>query len=273
MSQIINVGQDARPQKPALEREELRDVIILSLFAGQMLLQNGADSKRVEETVHRLGTGLGADWMDVVVLADAIIASTVNSGEFRTKVRRAPGRGVNMQTIADVTDLSYRLDRGELDRFQLRSELRRIDEQGRNYNRWVVVAGVGFACASFSRLFGGDVPVFMVTWLAASLAMFTRQELHRRQFNDLLIVIATAFVAGCVASLATIFQLSPEPSTALAASVLLLVPGVPLVNATEDIINDYYVTGITRGVLGMLTSLGIALGLTMAMQIMGVPGL
>lgn len=271
MSQLNQM--DARPHKPALEREELRDIIILSLFAGQMLLQNGADSKRVEETVHRLGTGLGADWMDVVVLSDAIIASTVNSGEFRTKVRRAPGRGVNMQTIAEVTDLSYRLERGELDRFGLRSELHRIDQQGRNYNRWVVVVGVGFACASFSRLFGGDLPVFFVTWLAAAAAMFTRQELSHRHFNHLLIVVATAFVAGMIASVATVFTLSPDPSIALAASVLLLVPGVPLVNATEDMINGYYVTGITRGVLGILTSLGIALGLTIAMQIMGVPGL
>ncbi len=264
---------DARPHKPALEREELRDVISLSLFAGQMLLQNGADSKRVEETVHRLGTGLGADWMDVVVLPDAIIASTTNNHEFRTKVRRAPGRGVNMQLIADVTDLSYRLERGELDRFQLRVELRRISNAGKNYNRWAVVGGVGLACGSFSRLFGGDWPVFLVTLLAAAVAMFVRQELHRSQFNDLLIVIATAFVAGCIASTATLLELSPQPANALAASVLLLVPGVPLINAAEDLINGYYVTGVMRGVLGLLISLSIALGLSLAMRIMGVQGL
>lgn len=264
---------DARPHKPPLERDELRDIISLSLFAGQMLLQNGADTKRVEETIHRLGTGLGADWMDIVVLPDAIIATTTNNHEFRTKVRRAPGRGVNMQTIADITDLSYRLGRGELDRFQLRVELRRISNQGSNYNRWVVVSAVGLACASFSRLFGGDWPVFLVTLVASSAAMFVRQELHRRQFNDLLIVVATAFVAGSIASTASLLALSPQPGNALAASVLLLVPGVPLLNAAEDLINGYYITGVMRGVLGVLISLGIALGLSLAMRIMGVQGL
>ncbi len=264
---------DARPHKPRLEHDELRDVISLSLFAGQMLLQNGADTKRVEETVHRLGTGLGADWVDVIVLPDAIIATTTNNHEFRTKARRAPGRGVNMQIIADITDLSYRLERKELDRFQLRVELRRISNEGSNYNRWLIVGGVGLACAAFSRLFGGDWPVFFTTFLAAGSAMFVRQELHRRQFNDLLIVIATAFVAGCIASIPSVFQLSPQPTTALAASVLLLVPGVPLVNAAEDLINGYTIPGVMRGIFGLLISLGIALGLSIAMRIMGVTGL
>ena len=40
---------EEQEQKPLMAREELRDVIALSLWAGQMLLQNGADSQRVEE--------------------------------------------------------------------------------------------------------------------------------------------------------------------------------------------------------------------------------
>jgi len=39
----------------------LRDIIDLSLWTGQMLMQHGASSERVEESVHRLGTGLGCD--------------------------------------------------------------------------------------------------------------------------------------------------------------------------------------------------------------------
>ncbi|MCA9915252.1 MAG: threonine/serine exporter family protein, partial [Anaerolineae bacterium] len=51
------------------------------------------------------------------------------------------------------------------------------------------------------------------------------------------------------------------------------VPGVPLVNAAEDLINGHIIPGVMRGVLGLLISLSIALGLSIAMRIMGVPGL
>jgi uncharacterized membrane protein YjjP (DUF1212 family) len=53
--------------KPPLEHDALRDVIDLTLWTGQMLLQHGAESARIEETVHRMGTGLGADWLDILV--------------------------------------------------------------------------------------------------------------------------------------------------------------------------------------------------------------
>ena len=263
---------DERPHKPKLEYEELRDVMILSLWAGQMLLQNGADTHRVEETVHRLGTALGADWMDIVVLPDSIIASTINNNEFRTKVRRAPLRGVDMQLIAEVSHLSYLAAEGKLDRFELRKELRRIDELPRNYNRWIVVLAVGLACAAFSRLLGGDWPVFGISFLASSCAMFVRQELHHRHFNPLLITTTTSLVAGLIASLTMYFQGSPTDK-AMAAAVLLLVPGVPLINAAEDLINGHLVAGVMRGIYGFLIVLMIALGLVIAIWLTGVQGL
>lgn len=133
---------------------------------------------------------------------------------------------------------------------------------------------VGLACAAFSRIFGGDWPVFAVTWLAATAtAMFVRQEMNHRHVNALLNVVLTAFVAGLIASSATLFQISPDPQIALAASVLLLVPGVQLVNASEDLLKGHTVTGIIRGINGGLISLGIALGIALVLSLPGVQGL
>jgi uncharacterized membrane protein YjjP (DUF1212 family) len=259
--------------KSPLEREALRDVIDLSLWAGQLLLQHGAESARVEETVHRLGTGLGCDWMDILVSPNAIMVTTSSGDEFRTKIRRVVTIGVNMQIICEIDDLSRQASSGLTDRFQAREHLQHIDLLKPQYNRWLVVLMVGLACGAFSRLFGGDWGVFVVTFFSAGAAMFARQELNRHHFNPLVIVVLTAFVAGVFASSATVFQLSNHPQLALAASVLLLVPGVPLINSAEDLIKGHLVTGITRGVTGGLISLGIALGLTLAMRIMGVNGL
>lgn len=266
-------NDSTKTAKPPLEREALRDVIDLSLWAGQMLLQHGADSARVEETVHRLGTGLGAEWMDILVSPNAIAVTTISGDEFRTKIRRIVSIGVNMHVITEVNTVSHRLWDEGLDRFQVRREFERIDYLPRQYNRWFVVLMVGLACGAFSRLFGGDWAVFAVTTAAAGGAMWTRQELTRRYFNPLLIVVATAFVAGVIASTAVILRLSPQPQIALTASVLLLVPGVPLINSAQDLVRGHLVTGIVRGVTGGLVSLGIALGLALALRLMGVGGL
>ena len=97
------------PKKPPLDKLALRDVIDLSLWAGQLLLQHGAESARIEETVHRLGTGLGADWMDILVSPNAIAVTTVSGEEFRTKIRRVVSIGVNLRAIEQINSITQRV--------------------------------------------------------------------------------------------------------------------------------------------------------------------
>ncbi|MFN8376314.1 MAG: threonine/serine exporter family protein [Anaerolineae bacterium] len=262
-----------KDSKPPLNYEELRDVIDLALWAGQLLLQFGAETQLVEETIHRLGTALGCDWMDILVSPNAVVITTISGLDFRTKVRRVVNLTVNMSVLTEINTLTRQVILGEMDRFTLRQELRRISDMPREYNRWVVIVMVGLACGAFSRLFGGDWAVFVVTTIAAALAMFVRQELQHRHFNALLVTIVTAFVAGLVGCIAPVLHLGEQPTLALASSVLLLVPGVPLINAAEDMIKGHLVTGIVRGITGGLISMCIALGLLLAMSLMGVNGL
>ncbi len=273
MTKDIQQTASSQSSKLPLAYTELRDVIDLSLWAGQMLLQHGASSQRVEETIHHLGTGLGCDWMDILISPNAIIVTTSSGDEFRTKLRRVVRLGVNMWVVTAVTDLSFRVTAGRLNRHQVRQALNRIDQESPQYNRWLIVGFVGLACAAFSRLFGGDWPVFGITFVAAATAMFARQELSHRQFNPNLIVIIVAFIAGLIASSATIFQLSPTPNTALVSAVLLLVPGVPLINAADDLLKGHLLMGLARGISGLIISLAIALGLLLAMRLVGVSGL
>jgi len=259
--------------KPQLDYETLRDVIDLSLWAGQMMLQNGAESARVEETVHRLGTALGANWLDILVSPNAILVTTISGEEFRTKIRRVISMGVNMNIVTEIRTLVHQVERGQIDRAGTREVLTRLSLLKPQYNRWTVVVMIGLGCAAFSRLFGGDWPVFVVTFVAASIAQFVRQELQRHHFNSLIVVVVTSFVASLIAGLASLFKLSPHPQTALIASVILLVPGIHLVNSMRDLIAGHLVTGIVRGMVGGMVSLGIALGLITAMRLLGISGL
>ena len=227
----------------------------------------------MEETVHRLGTALGCNWMDIVVSPNGLFVSTISGEEFRTKVRRVVSLGVDMTKVSAVNRLTRRAVDGELDRAQVRGELERIVGTPLHYPRWLVVVMVGLACAAFSQLMGGDWPVFGGNLLAAGAGMAVRQQLSRQHFNSLLVVIATALVAGSLAALFVRYGTGEGRQIALAASVILLVPGVPLINAAEDIIQGHILIGLARGVTGALISLCIALGLWLAMRLVGVSGL
>jgi uncharacterized membrane protein YjjP (DUF1212 family) len=263
----------AHSGKPPLDHDALTDVIDLALWAGQLLMQHGAESQRVEQTTHRLGTALGCEWLDVFVSANALVVTTVSGPEFRTRVRRIVDKGVNMTIVSAVNRLSRRVEAGELDRQGVRAELQRISTAPRHYNRWLVVGMVGLACAAFCRLFGGGWIVCGITLLAAATAMFARQELTHRGVHPLLTIMVCAFIAGLVASTAALVQPVEQSSLALASSVLLLVPGVPMINAVEDLIKGHPVVGVARGVGAAVVALLIALGLLLAINLTGAQGL
>ncbi len=262
------------PSRPApLDREALTEVVNLALWSGQLLMENGAESQRVEETIRALGAGLGCDWGDVFVSHNALIVSHSSGGEFRTKTRRIGRGGVNLTLVAAISHLRHRVEEGVFDRTLVRQDLVRIVNTPRHYARWLTVAMAGLACAAFSRLFGGDWLVFAVTLAAASLAMWVRQELTQRDVNPLLQVTVTSFVAGLVVGLTRMAGLGFLPETAMAAAVLLLIPGVPFVNAIEDLIKGYTVVGLARFTTSLLVILAIALGLILAMRLTGVKSL
>jgi uncharacterized membrane protein YjjP (DUF1212 family) len=253
-----------------LDREVLADIVDMALTAGELLMKNGAESQRVEETVRLLGTGLGCDWGSVLVSYNTIMVTHASGNEFRTKIRRVENIGVNMRVIEDISHVAHRVEAGKLDRASVRAKLEQIRAVPRGYNRWVTALAVGSACAAFSRLLGGDWPVFGVALLASGVAVIVREQLAKRGLNALLVVIMTAFAAGGLVGLVSWFQFSPRPELALVASVLFLVPGVPGINAVEDLIKGHIVVGLARAANSVLIVLAIVLGLILAVQLTGV---
>lgn len=273
------LGIGERPLRPLsgkqpLSYEALRDIIDLSLWSGQVLLQHGASSERVEETVHRMGTGLGCDWMDVNVTLQALTITAISGQDFRTKTRRVVRGSVNFQIVAEVNDMGRLVSEGKLGRREVRRRLAAIEEETPGYSSWLTTLAVMLALAGFSQLLDGDWVAFAATLAGGAVGMLVRQTLARRYFNVYLIVLASAFAASLTAALVDIWQLTSTPGVAMIASVLFLVPGVPLINAAQDLMRGYTANGVARGVDGLVISMAIAIGLfiTLSLVGLGLPG-
>ncbi len=81
------------------------------------------------------------------------------------------------------------------------------------------------------------------------LGISVRHFLHRLHLNVFIIFIGSAFAATLVSALAYRFHLGNDPHYAMAASVLLLVPGVPLMNSFSDILKGHANMGFGRWLL------------------------
>ena len=257
-------------QSGDLSREELRRIVSMSLWAGQLMLQHGADTARVQETIHHISTGLGSEWVDVVVHADSLVASSIYHGEFRTRVRNAPPRGINIQILNEINNLSHRIDAGDADIEETERVLRSLDTIPSPYPEWMIVGMVGIACGAFSQFWAADVGIFVMTALVAMAGYLFRRLLTHNNLNFFITIILSAIIVTLLGAWGSQIVLGQASFTVVAASLLFLVPGVQLLNAWEDLFNGHIQTGIVRGALGLLISFCIGLGISLGLWVIGI---
>lgn len=251
--------------RPALDESEQREVTRLCIHSGLLVMQHGAESALVESVTRRLGLALGAGSVEVAIMANALTVTTLSDGRSITTVRRNVDRGIDMHVVTETTRTMLSAESGELD---LAGVARRLAEiRPYRYPRWLVVVLVGLSCASFARLRGADVVGCAFTFGAASAAMTVRQQLGALHFNPLVNFFMTAFVATSIAGQGLIYGLGRTPKIAMAASVLLLVPGMPLINAVSDMVKGYLNTGISRWAVATLLTISTAGGIVAAMSV------
>ncbi|KJY79983.1 threonine/serine ThrE exporter family protein [Vibrio nigripulchritudo] len=247
-----------------------RKVTRLIAQAAQMLLAHGAESTLVSDIARRIGIASKMDEVEVSLSASSLVVTTLKHGNCITTARRSPDRGINMRAVTQIQRICILMEKGLLDSALAQEKLDSITPE--RYNRWLVVVMIGLSCASFSRLAGGDWAIFVMTFLASVLGMIVRQEIGHRHFNPFLNFSVTAFVTTLVSAQAMLFQIGNEPFIAMASSVLMLVPGFPLINAVADMLKGYVDMGIARFVMASLLTLATAMGIIGAMNIVGVWG-
>ena len=246
------------------------NVIRLSLWAGQLMMQHGADAKLVESTTHRLCTALGADWADISITANSLTLTSVSNKRFRTKVRRVVDKGINLKAVCDIVRLTETVERGIADSYLVERRLRQLSDKPRKYNRWLVAVMVAMSCACFCFLFGGKFAECTTTFTASLAGMIVRQHLGHQHINPFINFAVTAFVSTTIAAIGVIYELGAEPRLAMAATVLMLVPGLPSINAVSDAVEGYVNMAIARWVFVTMLILATGTGIMLSMSLTGV---
>lgn len=253
-----------------LDEPTQHEITRLCAHTAVLLMQHGAESALAEGMARRLGPRLGVASVDVALMASAIIVTTVVAGRGVTVAQRCEDRGINMHLVIEVQRAVLDFEAGRIDAAAYRERLHGV--QPLRYPAWLVALAVGLACAAFARLAGADAVSCLVALAASGAAMVVRLRLARAHFNPLLNFFVTAFVATSVAALGMKLDIGAQPRTAMAASVLMLVPGFPLINAVSDMVKGYATTGITRWTVATMLSAATCGGILLATNVWGVWG-
>jgi len=253
-----------------LSREELSEVVDVVLHVGQTMLQAGAASFRTEETMAEIGLGLGADRLDLYVTPTGIVATAVSGNEQRTRVGRVETLGVNMAQVVAFNKLSRHVSLIGATLPALRAEIAAIREKPRELPNVVTILAVGIACAAFAQILGGGERESVSALAGAGVAQWVRMVFNRARVNVFAMTVICAWIGSLLGWGVCSSVQCERPDLAVIASVLLLVPGVPLVTSVIDLTNYDLISGVTRGTLAALIALSIGVGVLLTLWITGL---
>ena len=257
-----------------MDRETLllRRKLDLLLRTGKLLVESLADTNRIERNMKRVAAylGLPEDKLHICVKYTMLRVNLSDEKHSLVKFQKCEKHGVNMTAISAVSKLSWRAIEQDYSLDKYESELERITNKKRNYSPYVVAICAAFACGGFCKLFGCDWMAFLLASFSAFIGFRIRALCVNLGINHYISMSIASAVATCVAFLTMLFGLSSTPYHPLLACALFLVPGVPLINFIDDMIDNYLDVGIIRAANAVMMLSAMAFGIVLAMKVLAV---
>ena len=250
----------------------LRRKLDLLLRTGELLMASAADTNRIDRNMKRVAAfmGIPEEKLHLEIRWTMIMVNVSDEQHSFSKFQKCERHGINMTTITEISHLSWEAIEQDysLDRYE--EELERIARKARNYKPYLVALCAGFACGGFCKLFGGDWTAFLFASICAFLGFRVRERCVAFGINYYMSLAIAAFVSTCLAYASTFSGLSSTPYHPLLACALFIVPGVPLINFVDDMIDNYLLVGITRAANATMMVGAMTFGIAFALRLLGM---
>ena len=237
-------------------------IMELAYEAGAILLENGAEISRVDETMRRIAGHYGVDDESFFVLSNGIMATA--KGFARTKF--IPIKGTSLDKVVAVNQLSREVSEGKCDLEQLESRLKAIRAM-RPKPAWEQIAASAFGSAAFCIIFGGGFADSIAAFVAGLVLWVYMLFVGYRHLSR----IAGAITGGLLATLlcGVMFRLGlgTHLSNMIIGAIIPLIPGVPFTNGIRDLAHEDYIAGVTRLLDALLTFFCISMGVALAFML------
>ena len=237
-------------------------IMELAYEAGAILLENGAEISRVDETMRRIAGHYGVDDESFFVLSNGIMATA--RGFARTKF--IPIKGTSLDKVVAVNQLSREVSEGKCDLGQLESQLKAIRAM-RPKPAWEQITASAFGSAAFCIIFGGGFSDSIAAFVAGLVLWVYMLFVGYRHLSRIAGAITGGLLATVLCGVMYKLGLGTHLSNMIIGAIIPLIPGVPFTNGIRDLAHEDYIAGITRLLDALLTFFCISMGVALAFML------
>lgn len=242
-----------------MEKPSSEDVLKFASDAGRVLLENGAEISRVEETMERIADNYGESGEKFFVLSNGIFTT----GKSYANAEFIPMKGARLEKVVEVNQLSREIAAHKIPLPMAVEMLERIKNLP-SKPVWEQFLGAGFGCAGFCIIFGGSLLDCMASLCSALILYLFVLKVSTPYLSKTLGNICGGFIGTILCILFNLMVPQTNLGNMVVGTLILLIPGVPFTNGLRDVANEDYLAGITRLADALMMFLCIAIGVCFA---------
>ena len=229
-------------------------------LAGRLLLENGAETYRVEDTVSYICKSFGLTEVSVLSLPTGTVYSFVDAdGVPHCEVIRIKVRTTNLGQVARVNEISRGIVTGAI---PLAEGYERLDALSRAKPQplWLAILASAVSAAFFSLLFGGNAFDFLIALLCGAVTRALAVLFSEDSVSSTLYTLLSGALSAAIAVFSVrLYPLGNQTSIIIGA-IMPLLPGLAITNAIRDTVNGDLVSGVARTADALLKAVAIAAG-------------
>ena len=251
------------------EKTDFVQVLKCALDLGEMMHICGGEVSRVEDTVSRICYAYGASRVDTLTITSSIVVTVIaGDGEIITQTRRIKGQARDMEKLSELNRLSRDICAKHIPLDQVESEIKKISEE--RPMKWQLTAAASvLAAGSFTVFFGGTWRDVIAVSLVAAVIFLSERLRSIIHTNKIAHYLITSFAAGALSVLFVYTGLGVNINAIIIGAIILLIPGVSITGALEDLLTGDTITGLLCFCESIITAVAIAVGFAGATFICG----
>ena len=238
-------------------------------LAGKIIMENGGETYRAEETISLMGKGFGLEKVESFAVPSGLfISCRGEDGEPVTSVKRVRRLARNLTRVDEVNQVSRKVFTGEMDCLQALARLREIENMpGAFRGLWSLPAAFLCACG-FAALFGAGWLSIAAAGLVAAVVQGMEMIMARFRSQGLAASVMGGMMTALLPSLMALLLPALQTELVIAGAVMPLVPGLAMTNAVQDSMRGDMLSGLSHGAQAILTAFLIAGGALLALAVM-----
>lgn len=240
--------------------KDIHNILKIAKLTAQIILENGGETYRVEDTVTRICQSFSLKDVDTIALPTGFFISISQDGiENHTAIKRVKKRTVNLAKVNEANKISRLLTEKSITLEQALiqlQELTTITPPKKVFPMMAAALSSGF----FALLFGGTLFDLLTAALCGAIVQLVSYIIKDEDQFHFIFSLIGGMLTACIAITFTYIFDQGNLDLIISGAIMPLLPGLAMTNAIRDTIRGDLVSGVARGTEALIVAVALAIG-------------